>query len=263
MHDPNELFRSTAAYYARYRPGYPPEFFARLRELFALDGRQTALDLGCGTGQIAVPFAGSVARVIAVDPQPDMLDLGRDYAADRGVTNVDWRVGDSTKLAELDLPVLDLVLMGSSFHWMDRDAVLATFDELVAPDGGIVVAGTDAADPTPPAWAEAIREVRERYLGPERRAGKGTYSHPPDRHETVLARSPFSNIQTESWHWTIDRDIGSIIGLQLSYSYSAPALLGDRVDQFVTDLTKALQELIPDGHIVEQVKTEALIARRP
>lgn len=263
MHDPDELFRSTAPYYARHRPGYPPEFFARLRELLALDGTQTALDLGCGTGQIAVPLAGSVARMIAVDPQPDMLEWGRRGAASSGVANIDWRVADSTKLTGLDLPPLELVAMGSSFHWMDRDAVLAVFDQLVLPDGAIVVASSGDAGDEPPVWAEAIRQVRERYLGPRRRAGKSTYTHPPDRHETVLARSPFNDVRAETWHWTIERDIDAIIGLQLSYSYSAPALLGDRLDQFIADLNEALNDQLPDGRVTEQIETEALIAQRP
>jgi SAM-dependent methyltransferase len=86
-HDPEELFRSTAPYYARYRPGYPSELFSCLAEIQQLDGTQEALDLGCGTGQIAIPLAASVNEVAAVDPQPDMLEWRQHRAAEEGVDN--------------------------------------------------------------------------------------------------------------------------------------------------------------------------------
>ncbi|MGH3504358.1 MAG: class I SAM-dependent methyltransferase [Nocardioidaceae bacterium] len=130
---PDELFRSTAPYYARYRAGYPEEFFTYLRERFHLDGSQRVLDLGCGTGQIAVPIARDTRKVIAVDPEPAMLEEGRKVAAKQGITNVDWRVGDSYHLRNLGIGPVDLAAMGASFHWMDRDDILGAYSEGVNP----------------------------------------------------------------------------------------------------------------------------------
>lgn len=127
-YDPNELFRSTGPYYACYRPGYPREFMDYLVTRFGLDGTQEVLDLGCGTGQIALPLAPHVARVVAVDPEPSMLIEGRHLAERRTVGNIDWIAGDSYRLVELDLPKLALVTMGASFHWMNRATVLHDLD---------------------------------------------------------------------------------------------------------------------------------------
>lgn len=264
-HDPKELFASTAAFYARYRGGYPAALFEHLAERLGLDGTQTALDLGCGTGELARPLAPLVGATIAVDPQPEMLAWGRLRAAEEGRDGIAWRVGDSTSLGSLGLPELDLVTMGASFHWMDRDAVLGLLDGLVAPGGAVVVVGggnPSEAAPAPP-WAAAVAEVRERFLGPERRAGGGTYEHPADDHATVLARSPFSVLESATWTRTVERDVASAIGLQLSYSFSAPALLGDRLVAFVDELATALLDLDPGGRFEEQQTTEAILARRP
>lgn len=43
-----------AEYYAKYRPGYPPPVIEALRVVFALDIEDIVLDLGCGTGQLAL-----------------------------------------------------------------------------------------------------------------------------------------------------------------------------------------------------------------
>lgn len=66
---------------------------------------QTVLDLGCGGGLdcfIAAKNVGPHGRVIGVDMTQEMVDLARRNAADRGYTNVEF------KLAEIEnLPVDD------------------------------------------------------------------------------------------------------------------------------------------------------------
>jgi ubiquinone/menaquinone biosynthesis C-methylase UbiE len=263
-HDPAELFGSTAPYYARYRPGYPAGLFAHLRDRFVLDGTQRVLDLGCGTGQIALSIASDCAEVIAVDPQPAMLDEGRAAAETARITNVTWIEGSSLTLAQRPVGTVDLVCMGQSFHWMDRPALLEALDALVAPGGGVVIAsGPHPDEVTPPPWQAVIDAVRVRYLGPVRRAGSGTYTHPSERHLEILARSPFAAVETNTWSQTVHRDLDQVIGLQLSYSYSSPALLGERQAAFAADLKAALKEANPSGDFTEDLDTESLIAIRP
>jgi ubiquinone/menaquinone biosynthesis C-methylase UbiE len=263
-HTPADIFASTAPFYARYRAGYPPELYTHLAERLRLDRTQRALDIGTGTGTLALEMAAHVREVVAIDPEPGMLHEARRLAAERGLTNIDWRRGHSGQLPQLNLGTFQIAVMGQSFHWTDRDDLLAELDGILLPGGAVViVGGPPPGDTAPPPWAEIAAQIRARYLGHERRAGSGMYSHPTETHQQILARSPFSRVETARWEHTVPRTRDDIVALQLSYSYSSPAQLGDSRAAFERDLGAALDRLEPSGAFLELVYTEVLIATRP
>jgi ubiquinone/menaquinone biosynthesis C-methylase UbiE len=222
------------------------------------------LDLGSGTGQIALPISAHVAEVVAIDPEPAMLELGRAAAERDSRENITWRLASAADLTPADFGTFDLVCIGAAFHWMDRDATLATLDTMINHGGGLVIASSGApSDIRPQPWQTAIDRVRIAWLGAGRRAGSGTYTHPTERHEQILERSPFAHFETATWDWTVGRDLDSTVGLQFSYSYCAPVYFGEDQPQFEADLRAALAEANPGGNFTEPVRTEALIAIRP
>jgi ubiquinone/menaquinone biosynthesis C-methylase UbiE len=62
------------------------------------------LDVGCGPGTITVDLAALVApgRVVAVDTEPEVLDVARGVADERGIDNVTFTVGDVYALDDAD-----------------------------------------------------------------------------------------------------------------------------------------------------------------
>jgi SAM-dependent methyltransferase len=255
---PQQLFGSAVAYYARYRPGYPQGLVDVLAASRELDGSQRVLDIGCGTGQITIPLARYACTVVAIDPVAGMLVRGRQAAEAAGARNITWLLGDSSQIAALAGPGADLATFAASFHWTNRAAVLAALDGVLAPGGAVVVINDVLGDSEQPDCVHAIARVRARYLGDRDLAGTGIYSH-----SDALARSAFCMVETLTWSWSRQLTVEEVTGLQLSYSFSAPALLGGNVTAFSRDVSAAVLDLYPEGVVTEPFRVEVLIASRP
>jgi SAM-dependent methyltransferase len=257
------LFQGAANYYSKYRPGYPDSVFDYLIGRFALGSGTYILDLGCGTGQVAIPFAERGIPVNAVDPDTDMLCEGIRVEAGRGVLGVCWRHGDDGSLEKLFLPPLTLCVMGASFHWTNRDTLLHKLEQLLIPTGAIIFldGGVSVWDGLND-WQIATREVIIEFLGPQRRAGSTTYSHPEDRHEIVLARSAFRHVEQVSFDAKRTYSIEDIVGQQLSSSYASPAQLGPNVEKFKNVLRDRLAPLTSTGFFEISATQQMILATR-
>jgi SAM-dependent methyltransferase len=82
-----------AAFYHRYRHGYPSAVIDALAGAFKLTGQDVTVDLGCGTGQLSLPIARQVRAVIGMDVEPDMLQHAQQAARDANARNVMWILG--------------------------------------------------------------------------------------------------------------------------------------------------------------------------
>ncbi|MFB7517226.1 class I SAM-dependent methyltransferase [Streptomyces sp. NPDC056144] len=255
-------FASAAPYYARYRPAYPSEVFELLVNRFGLDRTQTALDLGCGTGAVAIPLAPLVGSVIAVDPEPAMLAEAQRAAHQHVTQGIQWRLGNSANLGELNLPPIHLCTMGKSFHWMNQSQVLADLDGVITSHGGVVLlSGAHTADR--PAWLTVIDEVATSHLGPDYRRRHGPARHPAEERESTLARSPFSHVETTVVPQHFHRTLDELVGLQFSFSYSSPHVLSTKKTRFEQDLRAALLDFDPAGIYRNTVHIECTVATRP
>lgn len=114
------------------------------------------LDVGCGSGRLAVALAPLVEHVTGVDLTPAMLDQARSLQADAGVANVEWRQSDVTALPFAD-GAFSLVTCRAMLHHTALPAdVLAEMSRVCAPGGRIA-----ASDLTPASGKAAAFDAIE------------------------------------------------------------------------------------------------------
>lgn len=117
------------AEYATYRPSYPTQVSSFLAGLAPATG--TAVDVGCGTGQLSTQLADCFDRVLAFDPSASQI------AAATPKPNVTYEVGTAEDLPVADGSV-DLVTAAQSAHWFRLPEFYAEARRIAAP--GAVIA---------------------------------------------------------------------------------------------------------------------------
>jgi SAM-dependent methyltransferase len=247
----SDLFKGTAYYYQRFRPGYPDALIADLLE--RVSGRACLLDVACGTGQISIPFAREFEEVLGLDQEAEMIELARKLRPD-----ISWFTG-AIESFRTDKR-FDLITIGNAFHRLDRHEVARRAYRWLKPGAPIAILWANGP------WTEGLdwqRDLAQKIERWEQRLADGRvpngwrediHSEPTatvlERHSHVYeGRFEFPATKV----WTLE----SIVGYARSTSTLKPLVLGDHADEFATDIRK-----IGPGPFVQQTTAAYEIARK-
>ena len=207
-------------------------------ELLGVAPGEQVLDLGCGTGVVARAAArrvGPNGRVVALDPSPVMLAVGREIAEREGILDrIEFRIGD---VRELPFPeaTFDVVLAITTLsHTTDAERALPELLRVARPGGRIGIFDIDNPSwiiahpdrdltrrigvvasmiPTD-AWlgrrlpslleAAGVEDVRVRAFTPIERDPSGFYARQAENWAaTAAASGAISQEERESWVATL------------------------------------------------------------
>ena len=130
-------FGRAAADYEEHRPGFPDTFFDRLLANQWISPGQRALDLGTGTGSLALGFAARGPDVIGLDISPELLEVARRSAAEQNLSA--QFVEGRAEATGLDDAGFDLVSAGQCWWWFDADAAIREITRILAPRGRLLI----------------------------------------------------------------------------------------------------------------------------
>lgn len=259
MVKPGDMFAGTAAHYGRHRPPYPEALLGDLLGETAGGGTRL-VDWGCGTGELTLPLSPSFDEAVAVDVDAEMIAAARAKADQLGRANVRWVIGPAERI-ELGDATVDLIVAGSSFHWMDRALLARRAYRALTAAGVIGVAGGGSnVWGVTCGWHEVAVATITRWLGEQRRAGSGRYAV-AGRHEDYLRPAGFRLEHRDyrvAHRWNAD----SIVGYLYSTSFAGPAVLGDRREAFEAELRTGLARLSPEDSFDEVLDFHLIIGRR-
>ncbi len=157
--------RLTAVYDLMSPPGEDTAFYRRLAAELGAGRPLDVLDLGCGTGQLALALAEDGHRVTGHDPAPAMLAVARGKP---GAERIAWRDGAAEALPAA--PAFDLAVMtGHVFQVLLEDAeiaaTLAALHRCLRPGGRLAFESRNPAFRSFERWTPA--ESREVHALPD------------------------------------------------------------------------------------------------
>ncbi len=204
---------------------------AQLVRFAGVGAGMRALDVGCGTGVVAITAARLGAQVKAIDLTPQLLERARENGTVAEV-KIEWHEGDAEELAFAD-GTFDVVLSQFAHIFAPRPEVaLKEMLRVLRPQGTIAFATwppeslvgrtteirarymtpPPAGVPSPDLWGDP-RVVRERF-------GNAVTDIVFDRHAVL-----FPALSPQQYRLTIERTAGPVIKLIADLAASDPARL--------------------------------------
>jgi SAM-dependent methyltransferase len=215
-------FHQAADAYARARPSYLPEAVGWLLP----EGTRTVADVGAGTGKLSAVVAASGHEVIAIDPDPGMLQKLR--AEHPGIRT---EVGRAESLPLPDRSV-DAVVFGQAWHWVDPPAASVEAARVLRP-GGTLGMIWNIRD-TSRGWAAELATIIDASDAEELVAGGGP-----------VVGAPFRPLETATFPWENSLTIDDLVDLVASRSATIAATPGERAA--LLDSVRALGERSADA----------------
>lgn len=246
--DNSRLYRGTYEYYVKYRPPIPKEVIDIIIEYFDIKPTDRILDIGCGTGQVALAMEGRCGEMVCLDPDPEMIKWAKKATRNCKIKLV-WVNCKAEDLGKIKgkLGLFKVATSCRAFHRMDQDWVLKELDGLIEKDGGVAVFSDWVLWKGKQGWQRAIKKILQKYLEGKKRPGKKL----EERWENILARSVFKFIKIRDVQTIRNWDVKSIIGYILSTAFAAPYLFGNQLGRFKAELKTTLLSINPKGEFQE------------
>lgn len=227
-----DKFSGRADDYDRYRPSYPTEL---VDWLFEETNAKTVADIGAGTGKFTKLLIPKAEKVIAVEPNDDMLKkLYRNVPT----AQVIKAPAENTGIPDGSV---DLVTAATAFHWFDEEKFKAECKRILAPNGRVaVIFNSKVAD-------DLIRErdeISRIYCGYKGHAGKRS----DNEGDAFLRNEYFAEVEYNEFDLSVSYDEDGFVGNTLSRSY---ALRPDDIgyDGYVWELRQLFKKMNDFGSV--------------
>jgi SAM-dependent methyltransferase len=191
-------FGSVAENYDRFRPGPPIEAVDWILQ----SSVDIAADVGAGTGALTRRLAERAASVIALEPDPRMLEVLKRRSPEISAVR-SW-----AENLPIDSGQLDAVMISSAWHWMDPERTVAEIGRVLRSGGvlGVIWNGADRSVD----WVSELLGTREPSPGDANRTS---------RHRFALPQSAlFDSVEGTTIPWTRSMNRLELVGLAETYN---------------------------------------------
>jgi SAM-dependent methyltransferase len=224
-------FGRTAVDYSVHRAGFPPQFFDAVVDLRIAGPGGRVLDLGTGTGTVAVGLRDKGCLAIGLDISEKMIGQARTMH-----TGIDFLVARAEAIPLQDASIA-AVFAGQCWHWFQRELAAQETYRVLAPDGYIAIAHFDWI-PVPGNIVDSTESLIMAF-NPQWGMAGGNGLHP--EWFAPLAAARFRNLRSFSFDLDVPYTHSGWRGRIRASAGVGASLPAEKVDKFDEELGRILQ----------------------
>ncbi|MEI4828780.1 class I SAM-dependent methyltransferase [Bacillus sp. FJAT-53711] len=241
-------FNNKTKEYAIGRPTYPEEVINKMKELGI--GKQSIIaDIGAGTGLLTHMLCGLGCKVLAVEPNEEMLNECKRYCSTN--RNIEY-INAPAEKTQLKEHSIDVITIAQAFHWFDKQLCKAEFQRILKEDGYVIILWNDMQKDSGFA-KEYINTVYKYKI----KTTAGISNFDPDKEKFDFFGQDYIKIYYDNWQSVTEE---GLIGNALSLSYT-PSKLDSNYDEFLQEIHHLFLKYQQDGKVTFHYKTEICICR--
>jgi len=239
------VFDTVAASYGK-RTDYDPRFFQRLVQALGVNTTTSVLDIATGTGALAAGLSPYARRIYALDQSTGMLAIAQRRS------NIDYTEHDINTAPFAPSEVCDHVVIGRAIHHLDSQALKATLDLALAPEGQVAICASGFQNGMP--WVSLYNTTRQTYRRPDPLAG---------HNQALIKLGQMGYVQCGSVASVVEGEASTadLFEHALSYSRTREPILQDR-EAFCAKLDKLIDQYGVDGRVKTAVISWAKLYTR-
>jgi SAM-dependent methyltransferase len=225
-----DSFGAAARVYDARRPRYPDQLIDDLMR----PADRTVLDVGAGTGIVSEQLLEWGIDVLAVEPDPRMAEVARGKGISIEIgTFENW---DSAQRR------FDLIVFGSSFHWVNPDIGLPKAHRLLRTGGRLALIWNRVV-PTHPTRSD-LAEIYQGYMDPGSHLVDGSSNGPIDtehRTDGLVGSITASGFTVEERTYPREDHYSTEQWLDLAFTYSNHLVLAaEKASELRTKLAERI-----------------------
>jgi len=231
--------------YAIGRPSYPKEILNVIKEL-EINKSSTIADIGAGTGLLTKLLGELGCKVLAVEPNLEMLNECKNYCST--YKNIEY-LNTSAEKTKLEDKCIDIITIAQAFHWFDKELSKLEFKRILKDDGNIIILWNDMQ--TESDFAKEYTNLLYKYRV---KTTAGISNFDPDQEKLNFFGKEFTKIYYDNYH-SLTEEVFIDGALSLSYTPSR----SDNNYEFVNELHLLFMKYQKEGSVTLHYKTEISI----
>jgi len=235
MNQDYEGFEQARPYY-KYRCPYISEIFIELSKKLYFNRDQNALDLGCGSGEIAEKISPYFKEVTGIDFSKSML------ADAKSLENVTYIQHDFSDLFRSKISY-DFIFLGRSIPYVPNIFLKHLIDNHFSPSGKILVLGANFHHSTK--WINEYHMIKKSYLdfSVDSREGVSDWQG-----LSIMKELNYKPMETLNFVQNMTISIKALENQYLSFHNLYGGIMKDR-ERFSSDVHNMMKPFLIDGFL--------------